>query len=363
MFKPNFTITSKINNALIEIERLRHEISDLPITPSLLTSLRESARLSSVHYSTMIEGNRLTEEEIFQTIKEGKKLQGRTRDQNEALGYYTALDEIALMLRQQQPVTEDMIKKIHALVMGAGAKKIAPTPYRTQQNAIYESGTRRLVYLPPEAKDVPMLMKDLVVWLHANPEKLAGPLVAGITHYQYATIHPYIDGNGRTARLLTTYLMHLSGYDLKGIYSLDEYYAKNLAAYYQAISIGPSHNYYMGRAEADITPWVEYFCLGIVESFTNVKRQALKEMKQGVKDLSSGLRKLDPRQRIALTLFEKQEVITALDIAKLFNLKARTARLICQQWVEKGFLIIIDPAKKSRKYGLAPDLSRQMGYE
>jgi hypothetical protein len=87
---------------------------------------------------------------------------------------------------------------------------------------------------------------------------------------QFATIHPYFDGNGRTARLLTTLILHLGSYDLKGLYSLEEYYARHLDAYYQAISIGPSHNYYMGRAAADITPWVEYFVEGMAVAFENV---------------------------------------------------------------------------------------------
>jgi Fic family protein len=75
------------------------------------------------------------------------------------------------------------------------------------------------------------------------------PIEAGIAHYQYATIHPYYDGNGRTARLLTTLILHLGTYDLKGLYALEEYYARNLKAYYEALTVGPSHNYYMGRAK------------------------------------------------------------------------------------------------------------------
>lgn len=64
---------------------------------------------------------------------------------------------------------------------------------------------------------------------------------------QFATIHPYFDGNGRTARLLTTLLLHRAGYGLKGIYSLEKYYTRDLEAYHAALTVGPSHNYYMGR--------------------------------------------------------------------------------------------------------------------
>jgi Fic family protein len=105
------------------------------------------------------------------------------------------------------------------------------------------------------------LMKGMVNWINYNIT-LPCPIIAAISHYQFATIHPYYDGNGRTARLLTTCILHNGGYDLKGLYSLEEYYARNLGAYYEAISVGKSHNYYMGRAEADITKWVEYFVEG-----------------------------------------------------------------------------------------------------
>src|SRR5208337_3265005 len=100
---------------------------------------------------------------------------------------------------------------------------------------------------------------------------------AGIAHYQFATIHPYYDGNGRTARLLATLILHLGGYDLKGLYALEEYYALDLKGYYEALAAGPSHNYYLGRAEADITRWVAYFVAGMAESFEKVQNQARRE--------------------------------------------------------------------------------------
>src|ERR1700734_811399 len=126
------------------------------------------------------------------------------------------------------------------------------------------------------------------------------PLKAAIAHYQFATIHPYYDGNGRTARLLTTLILHLGGYGLKGLYSLEEYYARHLEAYYEALSIGPSHNYYRGRAGADITKWIEYFVEGMACAFENVIKRMEDANTHGEFDQSSLLRTLDPRQRRAL---------------------------------------------------------------
>jgi len=358
MFKPKFTITPKITTLLMELKGLQEKISHLPITPKLLASLKESALLSSIHYSTMIEGNRLTQEEIAQTLEQKTKLIGRERDQKEVLGYYEAMYYVENCVRQNINISEPHIKKIHALVMSAGNKTVQTTPYRVVQNVIRESSAGAIVYLPPEAKDVPKLMKDMVTWITKNPDELPSPLIASIAHYQFATIHPYIDGNGRTARLLTSLILKLSEYDLKGIYSLDEYYAKDLSGYYQALAVGPSHNYYMGRAESDITHWVEYFCSGMVFSFKKVADQASHKKNITKKDMSVALRTLDLRQRMLLSLFETQDKITSSDVQKILKIADRSARLQCQKWVSEGFLIIIDPSKKGRLYGLAPEYEK-----
>lgn len=354
-FKPLYSITPQIASALMRIEAAKQAIVDLPITPQMLTTLRETARLHSTHYSTMIEGNRLTQEEVELVVKKKEHFPGRERDESEVNGYYAALDMLEKWTAQGLPVKEKAIQTLHALVMSNGRKNIKATPYRDGQNVIRDSGTREIVYLPPEAKDVLSLMKALVEWIHSNKE-LPCPIVGAIAHYQFATIHPYYDGNGRTARLLTTLILHLGGYDLKGLYSLEEYYAKNLAAYYEALNVGPSHNYYLGRAEADITKWIEYFCLGMAESCEKMCLHIKKTTPANTKDYSAAMRTLDPKQRRVLELFQQYEIVTAQQIGELFGFQPRTASALCQLWVKNGFLIVVDPSKKGRKYRLAKKL-------
>jgi len=226
-FDPLFTITPAIAGNLMRIEAVRQAIQLLPITPRVLASLRETARLFSTHYSTMIEGNRLTEEQVSRVIAEEQHFPGRERDEREVKGYYAALDEVEKAARQQQPVSEAAVQRLHALIMGGGRTRVRPTPYREGQNVIRDSRSSAIVYMPPEAKDVPPLMKQLVRWLNRR-DALPVPIRAAIAHYQFATIHPYYDGNGRTARLLTTLVLHLGRYDLKGLYALEEYYARGL---------------------------------------------------------------------------------------------------------------------------------------
>ena len=353
-FVPVFSITPQITNALLRIESVKQALLDLPINPTVLQVLRETARLTTTHYSTQIEGNRLTQEEVVRVVQKREHFPGRERDEHEVKGYYAALDELEKLVARHVPITERIIQTLHALVMSDGRTKVRPTAYRDGQNVIRDSRTRQIVYMPPEAKDVPTLMKALVVWLNENQE-LPCPLKAGVAHYQFATIHPYYDGNGRTARLLTTLILHQGGYDLKGIYSLEEYYARHLHAYYEALAVGPSHNYYLGRAEADITQWLSFFCDGMVQAFENVRHRAAEAATSGATDKAAALRQLDVRQRKILDLFLEYEVVTAKQIGAVFGFKPRTCSELCRKWTEAGFLVVIDPSRKARKYALAQE--------
>ena len=119
-------------------------------------------------------------------------------------------------------------------------------------------------------------MAALVEWVtRAEKEGLPVPLIAGLAHYQFVTIHPYYDGNGRTARLLATFILHRGGYGLNGFFSLEEHHARDLEGYYRSLAVHPHHNYYEGRRDADLTPWLEYFARTLAGVFTAAKDEAL----------------------------------------------------------------------------------------
>jgi Fic family protein len=358
-FNPVFTITPKSASALMKIEALRENIKKLPITPSVMKHLRDSARLQSVHYSTQIEGNRLSGEEVERIIHHREHFVGRERDELEIKGYYLALEWLEKNVRK--PITEKTVMTLHALATGGGKVKVKLTPYRDGQNVIRDSAAGQIVYMPPEMKDVPILMKDFIEWIESEKDEVPCPIIAAMAHYQFVTIHPYYDGNGRTARLLTTLVLYQGGYDLKGLYSLEEYYAGNLRAYYDAISRGNHHNYYFGRAEADVTPWIEYFVLGMLNSFENVQNRALEAQSRGEVDKSASLRYLTPKQRKVLTLFEEQATITSKEVGDLFGFSTRSARLLCKTLIKEGFLEIKSHADKTRSYRLAPQFEKLIG--
>lgn len=351
-WRPRFTLSPPLVRSLLAVETARAVVEHTPVPPQAADEMRRRARLRSTHYSTRIEGNRLTLAEAEAVIQGGRqRFHGRERDVHEVRNYWHALLRVEQWATQGAPLTEERIRRLHGLV--ERGPRARPTPYRDGQNAIRDGATGALVYLPPEASDVPDLMAALVRWVEGSEAAaLPVPVVAGLAHYQFVTIHPYYDGNGRTARLLATFLLHRGGYGLHGFFSLEEHHARDLAAYYESLATHPHHNYYEGRAEADLTPWLEYFLRTLAGVFTAASEEAQAAAKEGRGVEPDALRQLDPRARVVLGLASRGR-ITARDVAATLGLSDRMARVLLHEWVEDGWLVVADPARRSRAYELS----------
>ena len=370
---PRYVITPAIARGLMEIEAARAVVDETPLSIAAEAELRRRARLRSTHYSTRIEGNRLTLAEAEEAIS-GQEIKGRERDVAEVRNYWTALLRVEEWAAEKKPLSEELIRRLHAMVTkgsgsgpesraGAGARaRPKPTPYRDGQNVIRDSVTGAIVYLPPEAKDVPTLMATMVRWAQqAEREELPVPLIAALVHYQFVTIHPYYDGNGRTARLLATFILHRGGYGLNGFFSLEEHHSQDLEGYYRALATHPHHNYYEGREEADLTPWLEYFIKITAGVFRMAKDEALASARAGVPAEPEELRSLDPRARTVLALFTKKEKIKTSDVAEALGLSDRMARVLLKRWVEEGLMMVKDPSKRGRSYELSAIYRQYIG--
>ena len=303
MWKPVYRINESIASSLMEIEAAKAIVENTPLSPAIEAELRYKARVRSTHYSTRIEGNRLTLKEAEDVIEQKKThFHGRERDVKEVKNYWDALLKIEEWASKRMELTEDLIKRLHAIV--ENGKRTKPTAYRDGQNAIRDSASGTVVYLPPEAKDVPKLMTEMVRWVKkAEKEKNPVPIIAALTHYQFVTIHPYYDGNGRTARLLVTFILQRDGYGLNGFFSMEEHHARDLESYYKSLAVHPHHNYYEGRKDADLTSWFEYFVSLLAKVFTLVKKEAVSLSKKGTLSEPEELRKLDRRARIVFFTF------------------------------------------------------------
>jgi len=360
-WSPRFTLTPAIARGLMQIEAARALVEHTPLPPAAEAELRAHARVRAVHYSTFIEGNRLTMSQAKAAIADANlQIAGRERDVSEVRNYWNALLRVEDWAQKKKPLTEELIKRLHALVeVGPRAK---PTPYREGQNAIKNSSTGALIYLPPEAEDVPSLMASLVAWAaEAERSGLPAPLIAGLVHYQFVTIHPYYDGNGRTARLLATFILHKGGYGLNGFFSLEEHHARDLPGYYQALTTHPHHNYYFGRSEADLTPWLEYFISTLAAVFEAVRLTAQKCAFEGRQAEPEELRRLDHRARVVLGLFAAKETVTAPQVAAELGLSERMARNLLTDWVRDGWLEVADPSRRARSYSLSAKYRQYIG--
>jgi len=349
-----FELTPEIVRYLQTIERVREMVRLTVLPPAAAEALRFQAHIRSTHYSTMIEGNRLTLEETEAAVQQGRQFPGRERDVQEVEHYYQALQQMENWVERGQKITEERIRRLHAILYSG--RRAKPTPYRDGQNVIREDGGE-IVYMPPEADDVPRLMKELVAWIQKQQGTMPVPVVAGVAHYQFETIHPFYDGNGRTGRMLTTWILYRGGYDLGKFYSLEEFYAQDLESYYAALMTHPHHNYYFGRNEAGITSWLEYFLEGMAVVFERVAEHVRGEISGEDYDQEALvlLRSLDHRARRVLGLFATQDLIQSSEVASLLGISVRQTRDLLTGWAADGWLVVADPSRRGRKYSLAEE--------
>jgi Fic family protein len=352
-WNPRFTISPAIAKALMEIEAAKAVVENIPLSPAIEADLRNRARVRSTHYSTRIEGNKLTFKEAQEVIERKKSsFHGRERDVSEVRNYWDALLKVEDWAARRIEFSEDVIKRLHALV--ERGKRAKATSYRTGQNVIKDSSSGEIIYMPPEAKDVPALMSAIARWvIEAHKQQIPVPIIAALVHYQFVTIHPYYDGNGRTARLLATFVLQRDGYGLNGFFSMEEHHARDIENYYKSLAVHKHHNYYYGRADADLTSWVQYFVNVLSGVFTQAKDEALKLTKEGIPVVPDELRNLDHRARVVLVLFVKKNLINTQDAVRVLGLSSRMVRMLMKAWVKDGWLVMASAANRNRSYSLS----------
>jgi Fic family protein len=211
-------------------------------------------------------------------------------DVRELLNYRGAFNLVAEYLGSGEPITEALIREIHKrLVEGVRGGAAQPGQYRAIQNFVANSRTREIIYTPPPPDQVAPLMRELVEWLRAD-SSIHPVLVAGIAQFQLVHIHPFVDGNGRTSRLLSTLCLYRSGYDFKRLFTLSEFYDRDRAAFYRALQGVREH-------DMDLTGWVEYFVTGLATQMSEVKQRGERVIRRDVLVRMHGL---NERQAVVL---------------------------------------------------------------
>jgi Fic family protein len=237
--------------------------------------MQKRALVLEAHHTTHIEGTQLTLEQS-ERILAGQKVHGaKPDDARELLNYKRAFDLVSDYLDSGEPITEALIRQIHKrLVEGVRGNKASPGEYRKIQNYIVNSRTGEKIYTPPPPLEVPQMMTDFIDWLQRETEVNA-VLVAGIAQFQLVHIHPFVDGNGRTARLLSTLCLYRTGYDFKRLFTISEYYDRDRTAYYKALQS-------VREQGMDMTGWLEYFTQGLSAQMREVQVTAERVIRRDV---------------------------------------------------------------------------------
>jgi len=264
VFKPKFRITNRTLNNLTSIAAAREVILSASILPKWEIRLQRDALVKRVHHSTSIEGNPLTIEQVRKLI-EGRDVAAEDKDKQEVLNYVKVLDYIdELSNQKKKAITEEVILQIHKLTTRSILEPSKSGRYR--KIMVYVTNVfGEVEYTPPKAEKVPEMMKGFVEWLAGAEASETHPVLAsGIAHHELVRIHPFVDGNGRTARALATLILYQRGFDTKRFFALDDYYNENRLAYYAALQKG-------SPSRKELTGWLEYFTSGVAYSMNKVR--------------------------------------------------------------------------------------------
>jgi Fic family protein len=328
-FQPSFRISNRATAALTRIERARGFLDAAKLSEDWLATMRSRALLLEAHHTTHIEGTRLTLEQAERLFAGKAVPEADPDDARELLNYRVAFEFVSGYLNNGGPVTEGLIREIHRrLVAGVRGGAAHPGEYRRVQNFVANSNTGQILYTPPPPLDVPPLMAELVAWLNA-PTEIHPVLTSGITQFQLVHIHPFVDGNGRTSRLLSTLCLYRAGYDFKRLFSISEYYDRNRAAFYAAIQGVRDQG-------MELTGWLDYFVEGLATQMDEVRERGQRVIRR---DVIVRKYELNGRQALAVGYLLENPKLRIEDFERLCRkVNRRTLQRDLKGMVEQGVL-------------------------
>ena len=329
-FNPKFTITNGITAGLTLIERARGFLEAATLSENWVRKMGNRALVLEAHHTTHIEGTRLTLEQAERLWQGESVPEADPNDARELLNYRKAFDFVSEYLESGDPITEGLVREIHKrLVEGVRGGSAAPGEYRKIQNYVVNSATGETVYAPPPAHNVPILMSELVDWL--NREHVTHPLLmSGIAQFQFVHIHPFLDGNGRTSRLLSTLCLYRSGYDFKRLFTISEYYDRDRASFYHALQS-------VRESGMDMTGWLEFFVEGLSTQLAEVRERGKQAIRR---DALIKEHKLSDRQAKTLGHILEHGSLTIQNYEAICpEVNRRTLQRDLKAMLDKGILV------------------------
>jgi Fic family protein len=281
--------------------------------------------------SSRIEG---TQTNIEEAIVAEKEINPEKRDDwREVNNYVTAMDTAIAELKTL-PLSNRLIKNTHKILLSSGrGEQKNPGEFRKSQNWIGGATLNDALYIPPAHTELPELLADLELFLHNTEIRIPHLIRIAIAHYQFETIHPFLDGNGRMGRLLITlYLVNAGVLDMPLLY-LSEYFEKNKTIYYD--------NLELVRTKNDMGQWLKFFLTGVIQTSENGvntlhKITELKTTIEKEKILTMGKRA--KQGSILLHALFSEPVVTVKDVQKITKLTPITANGLVQAFMAAGIL-------------------------
>lgn len=262
MYSPQFTITNSILKAIGAAEAAREVIENAPLLPYWEKKFQEEAVLRTTHYGTHIEGNELSLQQV-QKILDGERIVARDRDVQEVINYRKVVEFIGKA--KSIHIDEELVKRLHRVVIHHLLEDSNAGVYRNKEVVIRNSITGEVSFRPPRSLEVPWQMRDLIHFINEDHETHS-ILKAGIVHYEFVRIHPFLDGNGRVGRALSTLVLSKEGYDIRQFFSLEEHFDKNPVEYYDALQS-------VERGKGDLTDWLYYFTTCVAAELSKIKEK------------------------------------------------------------------------------------------
>lgn len=342
-FNPKFTISISIASALTAIERTRGFLEAATLSKDWISKMQNRALILEAHHTTHIEGTHLSLDQSKRLFSGEQMMDVDSEDVKELLNYRKAFDFVADYVFSQGTISEGLIREIHRhLVEGVRGNTAQPGQYRTIQNYVANSKSKEVIYTPPAPYDVPILMAELINWLQ-NEKTIPAVLVAGIAQFQLVHIHPFVDGNGRASRLLSTLYLYRTGYDFKKLFTISEYYDRNRQDYYNALQSVRNNN-------MDMTSWLEYFCQALETQMQEIQLKGSQAMRLDVLVLQH---KLSERQKKALEIMiTREKDFNIQDYESLFpGINRRSLQRDLSDLIDKGIITQLG-IKKAARYRL-----------
>lgn len=348
-FSGNFGNES-IYRSVIEADVYYQTIVDLPILPQLASRLDEELIIRSIFGTAAIEGNPLKEEEVAELLASPDSAETTKKAEKEILNLRRAYGFASRVSSSESgfELTEDVIKRAHEIITG-GIEHETNIPGKYRHKLVKVGNAEHGgIYTPPKIlDDIKTLMKEFAEWINSEEVTATGPYVrAGLAHYHFALIHPFSDGNGRTARLIEGMLLNAG--EIRYLPTkLSNYYYRNVDDYYWAFSKS------MKSKEYDISPFMEFFLTGVVESLKEMKESIIFFIRKfALGDYYAFLRKekgLSKRQHdLMLILLEQPQMIALSDLFEKPTIKPlyekvsqRTAQRDLKKLVDMKLLDVV----------------------